>query len=246
MRVLITGAASDLGQVLAEGLSADHSLRLTDRQSLQTDLDFARCDLSHEEETDELVAGVDAIVHSADRPVDGEGADQWLDANTRCTYNLLMAASEAEVKRVVYLGSLDVFRAYDPDMTVAEDWRPRPSLAGEELGPHMGEFVAREFAHSGRLEVVILRLGHVVKEEEARQLPFDPMWVDARDLVGGVRAALEQPIRDFAVYHLQHASERARFIGRRRHRHHHRHGHGHRHHSWSLDYTPQHNFEEHS
>ena len=248
MKVLITGAASRLGQLLARGLSADHSLRLTDRQDLSTELEFARSDLGHGEDTDELVTGVDAIVHPAYAAADGEGPDQWLDASTRCIYNLLLAASEADVKRVIYLGSLDVFRAYDPDMTVAEDWRPRPSLEAEELGPHMGEFVAREFAHSGLLEVVILRLGHVVAEEEARQQPFDPMWLDERDVVGGVSAALEQPVRDYAVFHLQHASERARFLHRHRHGHHRRgghHRHGRRHHSWSLEYSPQHNFEEH-
>lgn len=248
MKVLITGAASDLGQLLAEGLSAEHSLRLTDRQDLATSLDFVRSDLDHGEDTEGLVAGVDAIVHPAFVAADGEGADQWLDASTRCTYNLLTAASEAGVKRVVYLGSLDIFRAYDPHMVVAEDWRPQPSLEPEELGPYMGEFVAREFAHTGLLEVIILRLGHVVSAEEARQLPYDPMWVDGRDVVGGVEAALEQPVRGFAVFHLLHASERARPMGRHQHHHGHHHSHrgaGPRRPRRSIAYTTQHNFEEH-
>jgi len=258
MKLLLTGASSDLGRLLAEDLRRDHDLRLTDPAELVTDLDFVRSDLGHDESIGALVAGVHAIIHTGYVPSGPESANQWLDANTRCTYNLLLAAADAGVSRVLYLSTLDMFRAYDVDLAVAEDWRPRPSLEADELGPYMGEFVAREFAHSGELEVVVLRLGHVVTAEQARQVPFDPMWIDARDVGDGVRAALGRPVRGFGVFHLQHVSDRARFAVRRERRVPPK-GHGpggaehrrgpaaeRRRPARVLAFTPRHNFEEHA
>lgn len=239
MKLLITGAGAPLGMHLAAGLREAHELRLTDRVPLDTDLEFIRSDLGHDESTDQLVAGVDAIVHQAHFPAEGDDPTTWLDANTRCTYNLLTAAAEAGVERVIYLSTLDLFLPYDEDMRVSEQWRPRPTCEPDRLGPHLGEFVAREFAHSHALRVLVLRLGHVVTAEEASGREFDPMWIDVRDVVGAIAAAVEQELRPFRIVHLQHQSDRARFGGRpHRHRHHHHHRH-------SFNYTPQFNFEEH-
>ena len=235
MKLLITGAAAPLGVHLAAGLRDAHQLRLTDRTPLGTALDFVRSDLGHDESTDQLVTGVDAIIHQAHLPAEGDDPTTWLDVNTRCTYNLLTAAAEAGVERVIYLSTLDLFLPYDEDMAVSEQWRPLPTCEPDRLGPHLGEFVAREFAHSHALKVLVLRLGHVVTAEEASGREFDPMWIDVRDVVGAVAASIEQELRPFRVVHLQHQSERARF-GSGSHRHHHHH---------SFSYTPQFNFEEH-
>jgi len=231
MNILITGAATPLGQHLAAGLRAAHQLRLTDRVPVDTDLDFALSDLDHDDSTDQLVAGTDAIVHQPYLPGEGDGETAWIDASTRCTYNLLLAATQAGVQQVIYLSTLDLFLLYDEDMAVSEEWRPRPSCQPDTLGPHLGEFIAREFAHAHALKVLIVRLGHVVTAEETREKPFDPMWVHVRDVAGAVQAALQQELPDFSVFHLQARSEPSRATpGRRRRR--------------SLRYVPQFKFEE--
>ena len=232
MNILITGAATPLGKHLAAGLRVGHQLRLTDRTPIDTDLEFVPSELGHDESTDRLVEGVETIIHQAYLPREGDGASDWLDASTRRTYNLLLAASEAGVKQVIYLSTLDLFLPYDEDLTVAENWRPRPTCQPDRLGPHLGEFIAKEFAHSHALKVLILRLGHIVTAAEAKEQKFDPMWVDVRDVVGAAESALGQSLREFGVAHLQCQSERARFVS-----------HSRRH---SLDYAPQHNFEEHA
>ena len=73
------------------------SSRLTDREEISTDLEFVRSDLGHDEATDALVQGVDAIVHLAYAPRPNDGENEWLDINSRRHYNLLLAASEADV-----------------------------------------------------------------------------------------------------------------------------------------------------
>ena len=73
MRVLITGAASPLAIAIADSLRTDHQVSLTDREEISTDLEFVRSSLGHDEATDALVQGVDAIVHLAHTPHPNDG-----------------------------------------------------------------------------------------------------------------------------------------------------------------------------
>ena len=209
MNALITGAAGSLGQALAAGLRTSHRLRLTARASLDTDLDFVRSDLGHDEATDALVAGIDVVIHQPEPAADT--AADWLDACTRCTYNLLLAAAEAGVERVIHLSSLDLLRGWGEDTAPTEGWQPRPSCEPAILGPHLGEFVAREFAREGLLKLLFLRLGSVVRADETAGRPFDPMWIEPRDVVRAVAAALERDLPPYQVLHVLSASPRARF-----------------------------------
>ena len=84
----------------------------------------------------------------------------WLDIATRGCYNLLCAATAAEVRRVIVVSCLDVFAPYGEDIVVDENFRPRPNLSPTQLGPHLTEFLTREFAHThGGLNVTVARVG---------------------------------------------------------------------------------------
>ena len=228
MKLLLTGAASPLGRALTEGLRSSHQLRLTARAPLETVLEFVQSDLGHDAATDALVAGLDAIIYQPE-PV-ADSAAGWIEACTRCTYNLLLAATDAGVERVIYLSSLDLLLGWDQGMDVTEDWQPRPSCEPSVLGPYLGEFVAQEFAHTRSLELLCLRLGHVISAAEATGRPFDPMWVEPRDVAQAVAAALQKDLPPFQILHFQSASERARFNSERARK--------------VLGYEPRFNFEE--
>ena len=229
MNILLTGAASALGQALTAGLKDKHQLRLSARTALNTALEYVQSDLGHEEETDQLVAGINTIIHLPN-PSAGHSDAAWIDATTRCTYNLLTAAAEAQVDRVILLSTLDLFLPYDADMVVNETWRPRPSCEPAILGPHLSEFIAGEFAHTNALRLLIVRLGHVVRSDEVKGQDVDPMWVDERDVVQAVANALEKDLPDYAIAHIQSDSPNARFrINTARD---------------ALDYAPQFNFGE--
>jgi nucleoside-diphosphate-sugar epimerase len=229
MNLLITNAASLLGEALAQGLRSSHQLRLSARVPVDTDLEFVLSELGHDGSTDELVAGIEAIIHLPE-PVQAGDSSAWIDACTRCTYNLLTAASEAGVERFIYLSTLDLFLSCDEDMTVNERWRPRPSCEPHILGPYLGEFIAEEFAHQHALNLLCLRLGHPIRAEEASTKPFDPMWIELGDVVQAVDKALQKDLPRFALFHLQSASERARFSTTRA--------------ASELDFAPQFNFED--
>jgi hypothetical protein len=57
------------------------------------------------------------------------------------------------------VSSLAVFNAVDADYVISSNWKARPRPVPAELGPHLAEFVCREFAHAGVISVAIARVG---------------------------------------------------------------------------------------
>ncbi len=222
MKILITSAASQLAQRLAAALSEHHQLRLTDLVPVETDFDFVRCKLGHEEETDTLVAGMDAVIHVAEPPSSVlaeslQPESRMIDFQTRCTYNLFNAASDAGIGHAIYTSTLRLFEGHDEDWTVTESWRPAPTTDADVLARHLGEFTVREFARERRINVTLLRLGTLVTAAEAAGQPLDTSWLEIEDAVQAFVGSLESPADTWAIYHIQSEFARSRFlIGRAR------------------------------
>jgi nucleoside-diphosphate-sugar epimerase len=194
MQLLITSAASSRSQGLAVALRAAHTVRLTDRVHVDSEVEFARCSLDHDFATNLLVRGMEAIIHVAE-PLPGDNEIGQIDFLTRCTYNLLWAAAEEGVRRVIYLSSLALLEQYDPAYLITEQWRPRPTTAAPLLAKHLGESVCREFAREHKLEVVVLRLGQVVEA----------------DLAQAISQALTAVLGPWSVFHIRAELPQSRF-----------------------------------
>ena len=67
-RILITSGETELAQVIADHLSRDRNVRLTGLTAVPSRFPFTPCQLDHDSATDELVQGMDAIVHVAEPP----------------------------------------------------------------------------------------------------------------------------------------------------------------------------------
>ena len=215
MRVLVTGGATRLARDLAATLSVRHDVVLTDRNELPAGDGYAveRATLSHTGATNALVRGMDAIVHGADT---GSGAyeSERLDLAMRCTYNLLWAAAEEGVERVVLLSSLRLLDGYEEDMTVTETWRPVPTTDPDVLCHHLSEYVCREFGRERKTGIICLRLGDLMWGDggdgavSSSALYFD----DAAQAVERAMAA-ERPADgpDWKLLHIQSAVQGARY-----------------------------------
>ena len=130
--MLITSGGHALAGMLADHLSGSYEVLQTSRNTIESEHPFRQCDLDHEEPTDQLVAGIDAIVHVGE-PLPDDDMHEQIDYLTRRTYNLLLAAANAGVRKVVYLSTLEIMTAYDSEFLVNETWRPRPDLKGRIL-----------------------------------------------------------------------------------------------------------------
>ena len=223
MRVLVTNGATRLGRVVAGALSGEHDVRLTGRSPLSDapgGVEVVGSDLGHGEATNDLVRGMDAIVHSGEPDPDASVSDR-LDAAMRCTYNLLTAAAEEGVPRMVYFSSLAVMRGHAEDHTVSERWRPRPGTDVSALCYHFGEYVCREFGRSGRVDVVCLRLGDLVEDGGAADTtsalyPRDAIQAVEKALALGdaeTEPVYQEPVirPTWSVFHIQSAVPDARY-----------------------------------
>lgn len=240
MNILITGAASELAQALASHLSENHQIRLTDIVDIKTDSEFMKCDLGHDEATNELVRGMDSIIHLAELPPDY--SDDSLDSDnltidflTRCTYNLLWAAVEENVKKAIYGSTLKLFDKYDDDLTVNENWRPLPSTDPYVLGKHLGEFTCKEFARTSQIQITCLRYGEIVRVEDVKGQPYHPAWIEIRDLVHAFECALGEKQaglnREWSVFHIEADAPDADYPPARRAR-------------GTIGYSPKYRFRE--
>ena len=201
---------------MAPALAESHSVTLTDRVPV-ADLDnFVLCDLDHDAATNDLVRGMDVVIHSGQVNA-GLPVSEQLDGGMRCVYNLVRAASEERVPRVVFLSSLSVMGRYDEDYVVTERWLSAPTTETDALCFHLGEFICREFAREQRIEVVCLRLGDLVEDDDG-SLSTSALY--SSDAVQAVEKALTADISEgyadsrsyWAVFHIQSDMPDRRFL----------------------------------
>ena len=216
MKILITSAGSELARNVAGALKEAHTLHLTELYPVENvEGTFVQSELGHDESTNELVRGMDAIIHIAEVPsqrlAEAEQPDNYaIDYQTRCTYNLLMAASAEGVKHAIYASTLRLFEQHGEDWTVTESWRPRPSVDSVVLSKHLGEFTCREFGREGKINVTCLRLGNLITADAAATAESDAMWLEMNDAVAAFQGALESS-SPWRIFHVQSEFPGSRF-----------------------------------
>ena len=166
MQILITSARHERCAALADYLAQFHEIRLTERAHVETAHEFVLSALGHDRSTNLLTRGMDAIIHAVE-PLPDEDVTAQLDAATRCTYNLLMAAAQEGVSQVVLLSTLELMADYPAGYRVQETWRPLPRTQPPTLTKHLAEQISREFAREGSLGIKILRLGEASNDTVA-------------------------------------------------------------------------------
>ena len=206
MNVLVNGSPTAIGRaVVAELADASHSLRLTSMAPYEPQ-DVVVCALEHDEATDRLVEGIDAIINVGYQDEVDMGATFHLDYYTRRTYNLLWAASNAGVKRVINLSTLRLMAEYEENLVVTELWRSQPLASDINLlCAHLVEIICKEYARDQKFEVVNLRLGWPLVAGDRDDIGGDAgaSALCSEDLGRAVLAALEADVEPWQDIHIQ-------------------------------------------
>jgi len=211
LNVLITSAASATAQIIIGALGGSHTLRLTDLPNNASG-DVIANELGHESETDELLAGIDAIVNIGYEGQSGSNT-HLMDYHTRRMYNLLQAASDADVKRYINISTLKLFQDHEENLVVTEKWRSDPPAEDIDLlVAHMAEYVCKEFARDRLIQVVNLRLGWPFVGDSSPRA--DDTAAISHDMIGeSITAALTtQELIQWQDIHVQSPVDHQRFI----------------------------------
>jgi uronate dehydrogenase len=192
-RLLLTGAAGNLGLVLRPRLKAHADiLRVSDVAGMAPagpDEEVVPCDLADASAVSRLVQGVDAIVHlggvSVERPF-----EEILPANIQGVYNIYEAARVHGVNRVVFASSNHVIGFYEQGQRLDADVPLRPD-GYYGLSKAYGENLARFYFDRYGIQTVCLRIGSSFPEPKDRRMMCT--WLSYDDLTDLVVRSLFTP-----------------------------------------------------
>jgi UDP-glucose 4-epimerase len=198
-RYLVTGGCGFIGSHLVERLLASgHRVRVLDDLSTgrlenlpssHSELEFDQGDIGDPaalaaacEEVDGIfhLAALVSVADSVARPVENHRI------NATGTLNVLMAAREAGVRRVVFAGTAAVY-GNDPALPKREDMTPAPA-SPYAVAKLMGEHYMRIFFALYGLETVSLRFFNVFGPRQDPRSPYSGVIARFLDAVRGGRA----------------------------------------------------------
>ena len=205
-RVLITGAAGRIGHVCARDLRERYDLRLMYHNTpLEEDFGLetvqgATHDLARMEE---IVDGMDAIVHMAGNPSLAASWEAILEANIVGLYNVYEAAHRRGVKRIVFASSNHATGFYEKEgvyTTVAMPARPDSYYGVSKV---FGEDMARYYHDEFGMEIISIRIGSFQPDEAVINRKSDRIlatWLSHRDCVQMVWRGIESPTK-YGIYY---------------------------------------------
>lgn len=175
VRYLVTGGAGFIGSHIAETLLRQGTVvrvfdnMVTGRQrnldalkKLQGQLEIIQGDLRDRHAVRAAVAGAEVVFHQAalaSVPRSIEDPVTTLEINISGTQNVLLAARDAGVRRVVYASSSSVY-GNTPTLPKHEDMSPTP-MSPYAVQKLTGEFLCSVFTSIYQLETVALRYFNV-------------------------------------------------------------------------------------
>jgi NAD(P)-dependent dehydrogenase (short-subunit alcohol dehydrogenase family) len=227
-RVLVTGAAGNIGAYFARHAHQRYTLRLMVRAGDERAAQLAafgevvESDLADLQRMKTLCADVDTVLHLAGDPDPSATWHSLLDANIVGCYHTFVAAKAAGCRRVVYASSIHAVSGYPADVQVKTS---DPVNPGDLYGVTkcFGEALGRYMAEQEGVSVVAIRIGafqpHEAAENEGSVGMLDA-WVSQRDLqqliercidADEVRFALVNGISDNRFKRLDISDARALF-----------------------------------
>ena len=172
---VVTGGAGFIGSHIAERLLRDgQQVRVVDNlltgkqahldylMSLGGDLSIIIGSITDLDTLNKLFRGADYVIHQAALPSVPRSVADPLETNAHCvdgTLKVLIAARDAEVKRLVYAASSSAY-GDQPGASKNEGMSPAP-ISPYGVAKLTGEFYAKAFYHSYGLETVSLRFFNV-------------------------------------------------------------------------------------
>ena len=211
-RILITGAAGNIGRSLRESLRGRYPiLRLSDIAPLdpaRSAEEIVRANLANLAEVEAMMQGVDAVVHLGGISVE-DTWDKILPNSVAGTWNVFEAARRHGTRRVVYASSHHAVGYYRRARFIDKSVAPRPD------GPYgvskaFGEAVGRMFADKHGMTVACLRIGAFQpKPKDRRQMHI---WLSPRDAAQLVGCCIDAPDYHFVVVYGVSNNTRGRYL----------------------------------
>ncbi|WP_193043814.1 NAD-dependent epimerase/dehydratase family protein [Mycolicibacterium baixiangningiae] len=217
-KVVVTGGSGRVGRYVVDELATGFDVTNVDLTQSSADVEYAEGDVTDLDSMRRALKGADAVVHLAAIDFDWKAApEQYIRVNTMGTWNVLQAAAENDLQKVVLCSSVSACGLSE----MRADWTPQSLQVDErhELRPvqaysvskQIMETMGRSIATGTDMDVLCLRpLAVVLPETIGEYCEFidnpDTHWlyyyVHARDVATGFRRALESRGLKFGTFFL--------------------------------------------
>jgi dTDP-4-dehydrorhamnose reductase len=210
-RVLVTGAAGNIGSYFAAHAHGRYDLRLMVRGDEKREKidrvrafgELVEADVTSLDDMKRVCAGVDTVLHLAANPSAYATWDELLAPNVVGTYNTFVAAKAAKCRRVIYASSIHAVSGYPADVQVKT---AEPVNPGDLYGVTkcFGEALARYMAEQEDLSAICLRIGAFQPREaaeKAESIEMADAWVSRRDLNQLIERCIDVVELRFAIFH---------------------------------------------
>lgn len=207
-RVLVTGAAGNIGSYFATHSGEKYDLRLMvrpgeDASEIEGCGEIVAADLDDIAKLKDICEGIDTIVHMAGDPDPSGTWKDIADANIHGVYHIMVAAKAAGCRRLIHASSIHAVSGYPADMQVKTS---DPVNPGDLYGVSkcFGEALGRYMAEKEGLSVICLRIGafqplqSVQDQENLRMLDG---FVSQRDLNQLIEKSIDVESLQFAIFH---------------------------------------------
>jgi nucleoside-diphosphate-sugar epimerase len=221
-KVLCTGGSGRLGSYVTEDLRGRCALTVLDVKAPQgSGVRYVNASITDFAALKNAFAGQEAIVHLAAIPNPRTApADVTFSTNVQGTWNVLQAAEEAGVRRVVVASSDAALGlhynppGYGPQYLPIDESHPLRPVEFYSLSKEVTESICRSYANRGKLEVLAIRPTHIVfppeyPELEARGADVQNyhIWtyVSPEDVAQGFRLALDVANAPYQAFYVSAA-----------------------------------------
>ena len=227
--IVVTGAAGRLGRRVVELLVNRNRDVLATDQLAADDLptEFVRCDLVDATAVDGLLRGAEAVIHMGAIPGPLREEPRFIfENNVASTFNVMTAAAELGLRRVVFsssafgMGWAHDGNAFVPLYLPLDEEHPMMPFEPYGLSKQVGEDIGRMIARNSDTTVVSLRFTNVALPEVQAEFPWPAptpekpltlvMWAyaDARDVAEAHVLALDAEIEEYEAFMLAQPSTR--------------------------------------
>lgn len=108
-KVLITGGAGKMGKFVAEELRKKYEVKLFDLKPTDPIEEFLKGDIRVLQDVEKAMKGSDTVIHLAAIPGDTGEAQKIMETNVMGTFNVLEAAANHGVKKIIYASSISAY-----------------------------------------------------------------------------------------------------------------------------------------
>jgi UDP-glucose 4-epimerase len=213
-KVLVTGAAGNIGSYFAEHSREKYELRLmirpSDREKNRESVEKIRAfgeivegELSELDKLKAFCRGIDTVLHLAANPSPNATWDSVCGDNITGTYHTFVAAKSAGCRRVIYASSIHAVSGYPADVQVKTT---EPVNPGDLYGVSkcFGEALSRYMAEKEGVSAICLRIGAFQPHESAESdkgVAMMDAWVSRRDLNQLIEKCIDNETLKFAIFH---------------------------------------------